>query len=559
MSRILLLGGYGGFGSRIAHRLAATGHEVLVAGRSIAKARAFCAQSPGLVPLAVDRCEIARALEDYRPAIVVDASGPFQAMAYDIPTACIAARVHYVDIADARDFVCGIGTLNETAKAAGIVVLSGASSVPALSGAAARHLASGVERVRAVEMAISASNKATAGPSVAAAILGQVGQPIRLWRGQRWTKAFGWQEPRSQSFDCAGTTPIRGRMVGLVDVPDLSLLPQRLPSRPAVSFRAGTELGFQNRALWLASWFVRWGLFRTLAPFARWLRPLQSLTRKLGSDRSAMIVRLFGDRNGCRVERRWTLIADHGDGPEIRTLAVAPIVERILAGKEPAGARDAGETLTLDDFAVPFSGLAIHHQTDEFPVPPPLYARVMGPHFTALPDEVRAMHDVLRDGGAIGEAEVSGPSNPIAMLIARAVGFPKPGRHRLHVHFEENGGRETWTRDFSGQCFRSHLSQHGPWLVERFGPLRFAFTLPGDDKGLIMVMQRWWIGPLPLPKWLAPRSAAREWTENGRFHFDVPIDHPILGRLVHYRGWLHAPTDEAHTGDLHPTEPSRPG
>ncbi|BBE33017.1 DUF4166 domain-containing protein [Sphingosinicella microcystinivorans] len=559
MSRILLLGGYGGFGGRIAHRLAAAGHEVLVAGRSIARARAFCAQSPRLVPLAVDRRAIARALEDHRPDIVVDASGPFQAMAHDIPAACIAARVHYVDIADARDFLCGIGALNAAARAAGVVVLSGASSVPALSGAAVRHLASGVERVRAVEIAISASNKATAGPSVAAAILGQVGQPIRLWRGRRWTKAFGWQEPRSQSFDCAGTLPIRGRMVGLVDVPDLALLPERLRGHPAVSFRAGTELGFQNRALWLASWFVRWRVLRTLTPFARWLRPLQSLTRKLGSDRSAMIVRLFGDRNGCRVERRWTLIADHGDGPEIPTLAVAPIVARILAGKEPAGARDAGETLTLGDFAVPFSELAIHHQTEELPMPPPLYAQVMGAHFAALPGAVRAMHDVLRDGGAIGEAEVAGASNPIARLVARIVGFPKPGRHRLHVHFEENGGRETWTRDFSGQRFRSHLSRHGPWLVERFGPLRFAFALPGTNEGLMMVMQRWWFGPLPLPKWLAPRSTASEWMENGRFHFDVPIDHPLLGRLVHYRGWLHAPTDEAHPGSVPSTEPSQPG
>ncbi|MDB5685685.1 MAG: saccharopine dehydrogenase, partial [Rhizorhabdus sp.] len=42
MSRILVLGGYGGFGGRIARRLVAAGHEVLVAGRDPEKARAFC-------------------------------------------------------------------------------------------------------------------------------------------------------------------------------------------------------------------------------------------------------------------------------------------------------------------------------------------------------------------------------------------------------------------------------------------------------------------------------------------------------------------------------------
>lgn len=534
----MLLGGYGGFGGRIACRLASAGHEILVAGRSVDKARAFCGDSPSLIPLALDRSRISTALKEYGPAIVVDASGPFQAMDHAIPKACIAAGVHYVDIADSRDFVCGIRALDDAAKAAGVVLLSGASSVPALSGAAVRHLAQGMDRVRAVEMAISASNKATAGPAVSAAIIGQVGQPMRIWRGQRWTKAFGWHDMRSVPFQCAGSEAITGRKVALVDVPDLALLPGRLAGRPAVSFRAGTELWFQNWALWLTSWLVRWRLIATLTPLARLLRPLQSLTRSLGSDRSAMIVRLFGDMAGERVERRWTLIADRGDGPEIPTLSVAPIIARILSGQDAAGARDAGEALTLDDYADAFEKLAIHNETKELPAQPALYERIMGHRFATLPPELRAIHDVFRDGGAAGEAEVTGAANPIAALIARIVGFPKPGRHRLYVHFCEVDGHESWTRDFGGRCFQSHLSQRGRWLVERFGPFRFAFDLPSDALGLTMDMQRWWLGPLPLPTWLAPRSIAREWSEGGRFHFDVPIALPLIGRLVHYRGWL---------------------
>ncbi|KMS51914.1 hypothetical protein V474_02395 [Novosphingobium barchaimii LL02] len=545
MTRILLLGGYGGFGGRIARRLAGAGHEVLVAGRSFDKAQAFCGQTTGLVPLALDRSRIAEALEQHRPALVVDASGPFQAMDHAIPKASIAAGVHYIDIADSRDFVCGIAGLDAAAKDASVVVLSGASSVPALSGAAVRHLAVGMDKVRAVEMAISASNKAAAGPAVSAAILAQVSQPLRLWRGQRWARAFGWQEMHSARFSCPGTNAIVQRRVALVDVPDLALLPDRLAGHPAVAFRAGTELGFQNWALWCASWLVRTRLVASLAPLARILNPLQTLTRSLGGDRSAMIVRLFGDAAGRRVERRWTLIADQGDGPEIPTLSVAPIIASILSGKEAAGARDAGEALTLDDYDDAFGKLAIHCSTRELVASPPLYARVMGDRFARLPPELRAIHEVHRDGGATGEAKVTGAANPIAALVARIVGFPKPGHHLLHVHFRESGGRETWTRDFSGQCFQSQLSQRGPWLVERFGPLRFAFDLPSDTKGLSMVMQRWWIGPLPLPKFMAPRSIAKEWSEDGRFHFDVPIALPVIGRLIHYRGWLGSNVDDA--------------
>jgi hypothetical protein len=324
----------------------------------------------------------------------------------------------------------------------------------------------------------------------------------------------------------------------LVDVPDLALLPSRLPGEPAVAFRAGTELAFQNRALWLASWLVRTRLVASLAPLARWLRPLQGLTRNWGSDRSGMVVSLFGDQGERRLQRWWTLIADKGDGPEIPSLSVTPIVDRILSGKEPAGARDAGLTLTLDDYSDAFSGLAVRHGVEEKTAPPPLYARVMGNRFAQLPTEVRQMHDVFRDGGARGEADVTGAANPITRLVAGIVGFPPPGRQSLHVQFSEMHGEEIWTRDFGGRQFRSHLSQHSSWLVERFGPLRFAFDLPSDERGLTMVMRRWWLGPFPLPLWLAPRSIAREWAEDGRFHFDVPIALPIIGRLVHYRGWL---------------------
>jgi len=545
VSRILVLGGYGGFGARISLRLVQAGYEVLVAGRSADKAAHFCQGIPGLIPLALDRADIAAALAEERPALVVDASGPFQAMDYTVPRACIAAAVPYCDIADGRDFVCGIAALDEEARAAGVAIVSGASSVPALSGAVIHQLTKGLDRVRAIDMAISASNRATAGEAVSRAILGQVGHAMRLMRGGRWQTVFGWQEIGRQSFSVSGQPPISGRWVALADVPDLALLPDRLPGRPNVRFRAGTELAFQNLTLWLASWLVRWGMLRSLDRAGAWLRPLQGLTARLGSDRSAMILRLFGDREGETVERRWTLIANRGDGPEIPALSVPPLVAHMLAGREMAGARDAGSSLTLADYAPAFAELAIAHAVEEFPLPLPLYRRVMGPVFDRLPPAVRAMHDVCRDGGAAGQGEVLGAANALGRMVARVMRFPPPGDHPLHVGFSEKDGVECWTRDFGGHRFSSRLSQQGRHLVERFGPLRFRFELTGDANGLKMAMAGWSAFGVPLPLMLAPKSDAREWEEDGRFHFDVPVSLPLIGRVVHYRGWLEPLLGEA--------------
>src|SRR5262245_47513614 len=131
---VLVLGGAGVFGSRIARLLARTDNaEILIAGRSIDRAQPLAAelQSQGAAARAVaadrDR-DLGAILQGERPALVIDASGPFQRYAHAVPRLCITARIPYLDIADGRDFVTGIGALDGAAKDAGIPVLSGASS-----------------------------------------------------------------------------------------------------------------------------------------------------------------------------------------------------------------------------------------------------------------------------------------------------------------------------------------------------------------------------------------------------------------------------------------------
>jgi len=535
VSVILVLGGYGGFGGRLSRRLTAAGHLVLVAGRDPERAARFCRDIPNARPVYADRnAPLASLLAQTQPDLLIDAAGPFQGSDYHVAKACIAAGIPYLDLADGRDFVTGITCLDAAAREAGIAIITGASSVPALSGAAVRHLANGMEMIAAIEIAISASNQAAAGQSVAAAILSYVGKPVRLWRGRRWVIGYGWQDLRRENFGFQNGDGLGQRWTALAEVPDLTLLADRVASRPAVTFRAGTELAYQNILLWLLSWPVRWGWIASLRRFAWLLRPIQKLTARLGSDRSAMVVRLFGLAGGQRVERRWTLVAGSGDGPEIPTLAAEILTERPSA----PGTRDAGTLLTLEDFEPSFATMAICTESSEHPQSDPLYARVMGTRFNALAAEVRGMHAVLRDGGANGRATVARGTHPLARFIAGLMRFPPAGDHEVHVSFAERDGIETWTRDFGGHRFSSRLSQQGACLVERFGALRFRFDLPSDGNGLRMVMRGWSFLRLPLPLSLAPRSEAREWAEENRFQFDVPIALPLIGTIVHYRGWL---------------------
>ena len=538
VKRILVIGGYGGFGARLSRRLAAAGHHVLVAGRNGDKGARFAATLASAEPLVADRQgDLAPVLAACRADLVIDAAGPFQASDYRVPQACIAAGIPYLDLADARGFVGGIGALDETAKAADVAVIAGASSAPALTGAVARRLAAGLESVERVEIALSASSSVTAGASVAAAILSYVGRPVRLWRGGRWRHGHGWQELRHEPMR-AGEWRLAKRRVALIDVPDHDLLPAMLPGRPAVAFRAGNERALQMLFLWLASWPVRWRWLKSLSPAGRWLLPLQRLTAWAASDRSGMTITLIGHRGREAVERRWTIVAADGDGPEIPTLAAALLAEDLFAGRVAAGARDASALLPIDRFEPAFAGLAVAHAIEERRLPPPLYARLMGETFDRLPPLVRQIHEVQADAGAAGEGRVERGRNPLARLVGAIMRFPAAGRHPLHVAFAVREGQERWTRDFDGQVFSSELSGRNGLAVERFGPIRFGFALVSTGDGLAMELRRWSVLGIPLPLFLAPRIAAREWQAEDRFHFDVAVALPLIGDVVHYSGWL---------------------
>ena len=538
MRSVAVLGGYGGFGARLCRRLAADGWVVLVAGRNHSAAERLAAELPHAHALVADRNgDLRSLLTAHRPLLLIDAAGPFQGSSYSVVEACIACGVHYVDLADARDFVSGIIQLDAAARAANVVVISGGSSVPALSGAVIAGLSKGLMEVCSVEMAISASNRATAGTSVAAAILSYVGKPLRLWRAGRWRAETGWHRLRRERFEVPGRTPIR-RLVALADVPDHTIVPETVPGRPATIFRAGPEFAFQLLTLWLLSWPVKWRWLASLSPFAKWLLPLQGLSARFGSDRSAMAIEVKGWGEDGACVRRWTLIAEKGDGPEIPTIAAHVLANAIAAGTLAPGARHAAGAVALEDFEPHFARLAIAHAVEGLPYVP-LYRRVIGgPDYDRLPEPVRRMHDVIGDGGAAGRGRVRRGRSLLARLVCAAMRFPPEGEHDLHVAFEERDGVERWTRDFAGSSFSSELSQSGARLVERFGPMRFSFDLPCDEHGLTMVMRGWSVLGIPMPLWVAPKSEAREWAEGADFCFDVPIALPGIGTVVHYSGHL---------------------
>ncbi len=242
--RVLIIGGYGNFGSFITKTLAKESNiQVIVAGRSKKKAQLIVSDLVAVnmaQAVALDiREDITTALQAIRPDIVIHTSGPFQGQGYDVAQACITQGAHYLDLADGRQFVAGIVGLDAKAKEKKCLVVSGASSVPCLTAALVDYYLPEFESLETLDYGITTAQKTARGLATTASILGYTGKPFVTRIKGKLANVYGWQGLHARKYAGLGW-----RLLGNCDVPDLVLFPERYPTLKTVRFYAGLEIGF---------------------------------------------------------------------------------------------------------------------------------------------------------------------------------------------------------------------------------------------------------------------------------------------------------------------------
>lgn len=539
--RILLIGATGAFGARLARMLAAWPQvELILAARSEQALRALAlelADAKAAIQVAVFDRSQPSGFAALRPWAVVDAAGPFQGGDFALPRAAIAAGAHYVDLADARDFVGRFAELDEAALSADVLAVAGASSTPALSNAALDAITAGWRRVDRVTVAISPGAQAPRGQSVIQAILSYVGRPVRVWRDGRWQEAPGWSGLRRVAFPGLGQ-----RWASLCETPDLDILAGR--SARDAEFLAGLELAPLHMGLSLLSWPVRWGLVRSLTPLARPLRSLAGLFAPFGSDRGGMVVLAEGEGpGGERLNARWALWAEANAGPSVPVAAAAAVLRGLIDGDiAKRGARACVGVVGLDAILAELAGLPIRTRTDEAqPDAVTLPRRVLGRGVERLAGPVVAVHDRQTKATFSGAGRARGSKAPAARLLRAMLGVPDPGDYPgLRVTITPDRTGETWTRDFGARGFSSRLVGLGEpgAFEERFGPLWFRFQADPARGGFRWRFVGWSLAGLPLPNALAPRIRALSFAKDGVYRFRAITAHPWLGLIFAYSGRL---------------------
>lgn len=358
--RVVVLGGYGNFGARICRALARDGIEVIACGRDAEhghSAAGFDARV-GKARIDIFDAGLEQRLRVLSPGIVIHCVGPFQGQDYRVAKASIAVGAHYIDLADGRSFVADFaGAMSPAARAAGLLAVSGASTLPALSSAVIDSLKDQFDSLDEILISIAPAQRSPRGAATIRAVFSYLGRPFRWLEDGVWKRAYGWQELQRLWFADLGK-----RWAAACDVPDLELLPARYIGVRTVQFRAALEFGTEHFLLAAVAGLRRFGLPLSLERWAESADQLASCFDHFGGERGGMLVSLAGRRQGGRRKRiEWHLTADSEHGPEIPCMAAILLAEKLIRGGiKVRQAMPCMGLLTLDEFATEFARWNIH-------------------------------------------------------------------------------------------------------------------------------------------------------------------------------------------------------
>ena len=426
---VLVFGATGLFGELLVRRLACEQNYTVV-GVARNQSRLNALQTDTGISTAVvdinEEVSVAATLRQWSPFAVVDCAGPFQFYGND--PYCFARQVlhagsHYIDIADAPAFVCGITELDSLARERSLLAISGASSAPAISAAAVDRLVEALQTIALIEIAIVPGNRARRTLSVMKAIMGQIGQPFLLTRHNQQETVHGWTETKEINLSLPASAPVCGRLASLVNTPELLLFPKRYKAASVAVF-AGLEMRGFHRLLQLCGKMVQTGVLPSLLPLVKPARLIASGFERFGSDVGGMQVRVIGDNSRGQILRRtWDLVAGDGNGPNIPTLPVSVLLDKLDSGLYEAGARHSCGEVSLNDLQTHFEAIGAVTAINEEELQP-MFKVALGESFQTLPPPVQALHNKVGKSVYRGKAKSLGPTGVSGRLAAFIFRFP---------------------------------------------------------------------------------------------------------------------------------------
>lgn len=288
---------------------------------------------------------------------------------------------------------------------------------------------------------------------------------------------------------------------------------------------------------------VRSGLLRSVLPLAGVLSWVADRLEGFGNDHGGMVIEVSGQAgDGHARHSHWWLAAKGTAGPNVPILAALGIARQLRDGAlHWRGAGPCVGLLDLASFEHDFASLEIVTGTEVSPPPVAAFRAALGSGFGQLPTVNQLIHSPVTSAVWRGEGTATIGKALLARLLARAFSFPKatlPTALTVIIE-QQSDGSEDWYRIWPKQIMRSRMANpRAGSIEEHFGPLAFTLGLTPHAEGLDMTLLRATLWGIPLPRFALPQITATERPQRDRHLFDVAVALPVIGPLVHYRGWL---------------------
>ena len=368
---ILLLGGYGNVGKRLSALLAKMFDvKILVAGRHLPLAEEWVKQillqdpKADVQPYVIDwqSPDFFEQCQKSEARILINLAGSFKHENYIVVNTCIELNMHYVDLADSREFVSGFSQFDIRAKEHNVVAITGAGIVPGISTVVIDHFASQYAILREIDFGIVLGNKIKSGKALVNSVLNDVGKPFQRLENGMWKTVYGWQNIHRHYY---------GDNIGLrwhatSDIPDLTLLPNRYPTLKTTVFHTGLESSWMHFLLRGLSTLRRIHLVRNWERYTKILMKMSSWFNYLGTDTFAMTIHLSGSNQRFQpLDINWTCVAEQGHGANMACVAMLILVEKLLKNEIEPGAKPCVAMFSLEELYDMLSHWQVYHTVEE--------------------------------------------------------------------------------------------------------------------------------------------------------------------------------------------------
>jgi saccharopine dehydrogenase-like NADP-dependent oxidoreductase len=344
--KIIILGGYGAVGSRICTAIAHIPYaECVIAGRNPRRARRL-AKTISASTLRIDIENEAQVEQELAGAfLVVNAAAPFQRQSMAVPQFCAKAGIHYIDLADDRSYVSEVLRLNAQAKRSNCLLVTGASSMPALAAVLVDSLTHYFDKISEIRTYLVGGNKVPFGRASVFSLLSKIGGTTRCKIRGRWVEPYCWSEVRKVNFP----PPLGKRRTYIYDVPAPDHFSRAYDAQSA-SFRMGFQSQLFNRGLGFLGWLRRIGLLKQLSRYSGLLRAITQRFRRTGAAGFAIQVQVEGTQGEREVSHAATLVETNSASMGITTSIVVTLIKRWAEnGVTDTGAVTAIGLVSLDD------------------------------------------------------------------------------------------------------------------------------------------------------------------------------------------------------------------